>query len=508
MARQRRHHEAPWHPLTSPSVRRGIHVPHRADPAIPPVTEAAPLATAERPRLARVLGLRDVVFMIVAGILNLNTLAPAVAHGPAVLLVWPLTFALLLVPQCITVIELSQQFPGEGAVYVWPRELLGEAQGFLSGWCYWMSNVVYVPALIVSSVGLGAYVFIGGVGTLPTDGLVVELGSFLLLALLVALSIRGLVAEKWLVNAAAAGTLLAGGILLALAGWLAATGRADPRALVWQRTDINWQLLGVFSLTCYSVTGFEIASNLGDEIREPRRVLPRGVAYGALISAVMYVVLSIAMLVSLPAGQVSLISGLMPAVARVAAQAGLSGLVPAIAGLASLSVAGAAAAWIASPARVPYVAAVDGHLPRIFARLHSRYLTPHVALLTFAALCSVSLAMSFAGATLNEAFLTILDLAVILTLAQYLFMYSSLLALVFRHRAMPTHFPRRLLAIAGSVGLATTVFGTVVAFIPSEAVAHVWQFELKLGASSVAMVVTGIWCFRAAARRRASAAAA
>ena len=469
------------------------------------MTSAAPTSADGRPHLLRVLGLRDVVFMIVAGILNLNTLAPAVAHGPVVLLVWPLTFALSLIPQCITVIELSQQFPGEGAVYVWPRELLGEAQGFLSGWCYWMSNVVYVPALIVSSVGLGAFAFMGQGAALPTDGFVVELGSFVLLGLLVALSIRGLVAEKWLVNAAALGTLIAGAILLSLAGWLGLSGRADPQALSWHRSDINWQLLSVFSLTCYSVTGFEIASNLGDEIREPRRVLPRGVAYGALISAVMYVILTIAMFVSLPAGEVSLISGLMPAVAHVAGQAGMSGLVPAIAGLASLSVAGAAAAWIASPARVPYVAAVDGHLPRIFASLHSRYQTPHVALLTFAALCSVSLAMSFAGATLNEAFLTILDLAVILTLAQYLFMYSSLLALVFRHRHLGTHFPRRVLATAGCIGFATTVFGTIVAFIPSGDVAHVWQFELKLGASSLAMVVTGIWCFRAAARRRARA---
>jgi glutamate:GABA antiporter len=462
----------------------------------------ASASTPPAPHLERVLGLRDVVFMIVAGILNLNTLAPAVAHGPAVLLVWPVTFALLLVPQCITVIELSQQYPGEGAVYVWPREFLGEAQGFLSGWCYWMSNVVYVPALIVSSVGLAAFAFMGDGATLPTDGLGVELGSFVLLALLVALSIRGLVAEKWLVNAAALGTLVAGGILLALAGWLSATGRADPRALHWQRSDLDWPLLSVFSLTCYSVTGFEIASNLGDEIREPRRVLPRGVALGALISAAMYVILSVAMLVSLPPGEVSLISGLMPAVARVAGLAGVSGLVPAIAGLASLSVAGAAAAWIASPARVPYVAAVDGHLPAIFARLHPRYLTPHVALLVFAALCSLSLAMSFAGATLNEAFLTILNLAVILTLAQYLFMYSSLLALVVRHRDRPTHFGRPLLALAGGTGLATTLFGTVVAFIPSSEVAHVWSYELKLGASSLAMVVTGIWCFRAAARRR------
>jgi len=52
------------------------------------------------------------------------------------------------------VIELSQHFPGEGAVYVWPTRLLGGMHGFLSGWCYAMANAVYVPTLIVSSIGL------------------------------------------------------------------------------------------------------------------------------------------------------------------------------------------------------------------------------------------------------------------------------------------------------------------------------------------------------------------
>lgn len=43
--------------------------------------------------------------MIIAGMRNLNTLTPLVAHGSLVLLAWPLTFVVWLVPQCVTVIE-------------------------------------------------------------------------------------------------------------------------------------------------------------------------------------------------------------------------------------------------------------------------------------------------------------------------------------------------------------------------------------------------------------------
>ena len=459
---------------------------------------------AHEPHLRRVLGLGDVVLMIIAGMLNLNTLTPLVAHGSLVLLAWPLTFVVWLIPQCITVIELSQHFPGEGAVYVWPTRLLGGMHGFLSGWCYAMANAVYVPTLIVSSIGLGAFAFMDQHSVIPSDGIAVEMASFGLLALLIGLSIRGMIAEKWVVNLAAIGTLLAGGLLIALAGLLVQHGSSAMQPVRLRPEQVDRHMLSAFSLTCYALLGFEIASNVGDEIRDPRRTLRRAVFIGAIITASMYFILTLSTLITLPAGNEALVAGLMPAIAAVLERAGFAAWVPAIAALVALSVAGAAAAWIASPARIPYVASLDGYLPRIFGRLHRRYQTPHVALLGTGLLCAFALWMSFAGATLNEAFLTILDLAVILSLAQYLYMYSSLLSLVFRHRHLKTMFGRRTLIIAGIGGLMTTLFATGFAFVPSREVEHVWMFESKLWGACLLMLGAGVVSFRMSATRRAT----
>ena len=466
------------------------------------------MAGADEPHLRRVLGLGDVVLMIIAGMLNLNTLTPLVAHGSLVLLAWPLTFVVWVVPQCITVIELSQHFPGEGAVYVWPTRLLGGLHGFLSGWCYAMANAVYVPTLIVSSVGLGAFAFMDLHAAIPSDGLAVEIAAFGLLALLIGLSIRGMVAEKWLVNLAAIGTLLAGGLLIALAVWLVRHDISATRAVRLKPEQVDWHLLSAFSLTCYALLGFEIASNVGDEIRDPRRTLRRAVFVGSIITASMYFILTVSTLITLPAGNDALVAGLMPAIAAVSERAGLSQWVPAVALLVALSVAGAAAAWIASPARIPYVASLDGYLPAVFGRLHRKYQTPHVALLATGAMCALALWMSFAGATLNEAFLTILDLAVILSLAQYLWMYSSLLSLVFRHPHRKTMFGRRTLTVAGISGLLITLFSTGFAFVPSRQVEHVWMFELKLWGACILMMGLGVICHRMTAARRATLAVA
>ena len=125
---------------------------------------------------------------------------------------------------------------------------------------------------------------------------------------------------------------------------------------------------------------------------------------------------------------------------------------------------------------------------RAIRRLHERYAS-HVALLVYGSLSALVLSMSFAGATLNEAYLTILDLSVILGLVQYVYMYASLLSLLFRRRHVRRPRPRRR-CCRGVSGIATTLLGTGFAFVPTRQVERVWLFELKL--TGFCMLLMGI----------------
>src|SRR6202044_2786766 len=136
---------------------------------------------------------------------------------------WPLAIMFFFIPQAITVIELSRHFPGEGAVYVWPSRLLGGMHGFLSGWCYWMANVVYVPTLVVSSVGLAAYMFGASGSALASQGVPIELGTFSV-----------------------------GIILIGLTTWVSMRPGASVEKLIWQPSGFDWHLVSVFSLLCFS----------------------------------------------------------------------------------------------------------------------------------------------------------------------------------------------------------------------------------------------------------------
>ncbi len=453
-------------------------------------------ARTQAAHLRRTLGRVDVALMIVAGLVSLNTMAPLVQNGPIVLWLWPLAIALFFIPEAITVIELSHHFPGEGAVYVWPSRLLGAMHGFLSGWCYWMANIVYVPTLVVSSVGLAAYMFGASGNALAGHDAAIEAGSFGLLALLIWLNIRGLAAEKLLVNAAALVTLSVGVMLIGLASWLAVRQGLPVTKLVWRPSGLDWHLISIFSLVCFSLLGLEIASNVGDEIRDPRRTLPRALLMGAILVGCLDVLLTVSMLLAVPPEGMNPVQGVLEVVDGLARRVGAGSLAPAIAGLLALSVAGTAAAWLAAPARIPYVAALEGRLPRVFARLHPRHASPHTALLLCGGLCAIALSMSFAGAGLNEAFLTILDLSVILSLLQYLYMYASLLALVFRRRERDFFFSRTTLAVSGITGICVTLLATGCAFVPTRQVEHLALFELKLCGFCGIVVGAGALCFR------------
>jgi amino acid transporter len=340
--------------------------------------------------------------------------------------------------------------------------------------------------------------------TLASHGTAIEIGSFGLLALLIWLNIRGLAAEKLFVNAAALGTLSVGIILIALASWLAMREGVSVSRLVWRPSGFDWHLISMFSLVCFSLLGLEIASNVGDEIHDPRRTLPRALLTGACLVGSLDILLTISMLLAVPPEGMNPVQGVLEAVDGFARRIGASSLTPAIAGLLALSVAGAAAAWLAAPARIPYVAALEGHLPRVFARLHPRHASPHIALLLCGGLCALALAVSFAGAGLNEAFMTILDLSVILSLLQYLYMYASLLALVFRRRDIDFFFSRTTLAVSGIAGMCVTLLATATAFVPTRQVEHLGMFELKLFGFCGIVLGAGALCFRLTSRSAAS----
>src|SRR5580692_3038304 len=242
-----------------------------------------------QPHLIRALGRRDLVLLFVVAVFNLNVVPSIAANGGVTIWLWIISLLLFFWPQGIAVIELAHRYPGEGGVYLWAKEVFGDFHGFLSGWCYWTNNMLYVPTVMLYFVGVSVFAMGSGHAALADNKNFAMAASVALLALLTILNIVGLGVAKWLNNLGAVGTFVAAGVLIGvgLTVWLrcgttvtAGDFRipADPRFV-----------LNSFGVICFGLVGLELASVMGDEIRDPQKTLPGAVAWGGVLSGLMYI---------------------------------------------------------------------------------------------------------------------------------------------------------------------------------------------------------------------------
>lgn len=455
----------------------------------------------QAPNLKRVLGRGDLVLLFVVAVVNLNVVPTIAGDGPVTLWLWLLALLGFFWPQGVAVIELAHRYPGEGGVYLWAKQVFGDFHGFLSGWCYWTNNIFYVPTVLLYFVGISVFVAGARAQGLSDDPRFALPASLALLVLLVGLNIVGLGVGKWINNLGGIGTGLAATLLIGLG------------CVIWQRfgstlapadfrIPADIRLVSSFGVMCFGLVGLELASIMGDEIRDPRRTLPPAVAWGGIISGALYIGATLTLLLAMPRKEIGVLQGVVQAVSAMADRIGVGWIVPPFALVLSISIAGIASAWLAGSARIPFVAGLDRYMPPAMGRLHPRFASPYIALLVQGAISGLFLAMSFVGAQVKEAFVTMLDLAVVLQLVPFLYMYAALVRLGMRPDGQGVYSPSKL-RLAGFSGLATTIVGMVVAFVPSRQIRSIWVFELKMAIGTVFfLLLAGFFFFIYARRKR------
>ncbi len=112
--------------------------------------------------------------------------------------------------------------------------------------------------------------------------------------------------------------------------------------------------------------------------------------------------------------------------------------------------------------------------------------------------------MSFVGAGVKEAFVTMLDLAVVLQLVPFLYMHAALLKLATESAPGEAYYGKTTLVLAGSCGLLTTVLGIGVAFIPSHQIESIRLFEFKMVTGTLFFVGLAAFFFFVYGRRKAA----
>jgi len=456
-----------------------------------------------QPHLIRALGRRDLVLLFVVAVFNLNVVPSIAANGGVTIWLWIISLLLFFWPQGIAVIELAHRYPGEGGVYLWAKEVFGDFHGFLSGWCYWTNNMLYVPTVMLYFVGVSVYVLGPGHHALADNKWFASIASLALLALLTLFNILGLGVGKWINNLGAIGTFVAAAVLIGLGFVIwSRFGTTITRADFAVPANPKF-VLNSFGVICFGLVGLELASVMGDEIQDPRRTLPGAVAWGGVLSGALYIGATLTLLIAM-GKNLNVLQGIVQGVTQMAARVGVGWISIPFALLLSLSIAGIGSAWMGGSARIPFVAGLDSYMPSWLGKVHPRYATPYAALILQGIVSAVLVILNFVGAGVQETFQKLLSLAVVLQLVPFVYMFGALVKFAVTEPSPKGQYGRAVLFTAGLSGLLTTTLGIALVFFPAQQISSLFWYEVWMIGMTLFAVGLAAFFFFVYGRRKAA----
>ncbi|MER7117069.1 APC family permease [Saccharomonospora azurea] len=329
------------------------------------------------PRLRRTLDTGDAVLvglgsMIGAGVFT--ALAPAAsAAGSGVLLALALA-ALVAYCNATASARLAIRYPDAGGTYVYGRERLGAFWGYLAGWGFVVGKVASCAAMALTVVTYAAPQLPQPWRGLVAAGVVAVLTGVNYAGVRKsALATRLLVAFSLLVLGFVVLAVVVGGDVFA--DRVSATTATDP-----------WGVVEAAGLLFFAFAGYARIATLGEEVRDPRRTIPRAIRAALAIVLAVYLVLTLAMLAQL--GAASLASQPDP-LAHAVETTSWAALAPVVRVGAVVAACGALLTLLLGVSRTVLAMSRDGHLPRMLSTVHPRHRVPRHAELVVGAVVAV-----------------------------------------------------------------------------------------------------------------------
>lgn len=350
-----------------------------------PRTDAAPTGA---PALERRLGPLDAAAIIVSNVIGGGILftpplvAGAVPHPWMFLGVWAVG-GLLAFAGAMAYAELATLRPRAGGEYVYLRAAYGRLAAFLTGWTSFVAG--FAGAMAASAGFLVLYLdrFIPGVAdTTPfflipvpfvrlsfSRQTVVAIAAVWLFAFV---HIRGLGPGRIVSNILAILKVTALLVFIALGFSIGAGSSSNFQQPAGAVAVTSWLFALIPVMFTYS--GWNAASYMAEEIRDPGRNVPLALGLGTVAVIAIYLLLNALFLYVMPVGELAAVRG---SVLDVIAEKLLGVQAGNIMGVVSIiSLAAGINAWTFAGPRVYYAMARDGVFFPAAARVHSRFKTP------------------------------------------------------------------------------------------------------------------------------------
>jgi APA family basic amino acid/polyamine antiporter len=256
-------------------------------------------ATPEHPHqhtLVRSLNLLDIIMIGIAAMIGG---AIFVLTGPAIGLAGSAVIAAFIINAIITLFtamgyaELGSALPEAGGGYLWIREGLPRPNAFISGWMAWLAHII---AGSLYSVGFGSFLvsLLQMSGVLSFDSLFGGLVPLDKLVAIISIALFAVVNVRGTSETGKIGTVVTLIQMVAITSVIVA-------GLWYMYNSPNWQsnfadfapmglggLVSAMGLTFIAFEGYEVIVQSGEEVKNPKRNIPRAIFISLAIVVVMY----------------------------------------------------------------------------------------------------------------------------------------------------------------------------------------------------------------------------
>ncbi|ULN50669.1 APC family permease [Mycolicibacterium goodii] len=311
--------------------------------------------------------------MIGAGIFA--ALGPAAAAAGSGLLIGLALAAVVAYCNATSSARLAAIYPQSGGTYVYGRERLGEFWGYLAGWSFVVGKTASCAAMALT---VGSYAW-------PEQAHAVAVGAVVALT---AVNYVG-VQKSALLTRVIVAVVLA--VLAAVVVLLLGSGSAEPSRLALGDDVSAGGVLQAAGLLFFAFAGYARIATLGEEVRDPARIIPRAIRIALGLTLVVYAVVAAAVLAVL--GTDGLAGAAAPLADAVVA-VGSGQWQPLVRVGAAIAALGSLLALILGVSRTTLAMARDRHLPPALGVVHPRFGVPHRAEVTVGVVVAVLAAVA------------------------------------------------------------------------------------------------------------------
>lgn len=415
------------------------------------------------------LSFLTVIATVICVVFVCEAAAPAAAIGNQQFFWWIFLIITFLLPYGLIVAELGTTYDGEGGIYDWVREGLGDKWGARISFYYWVNYPFWIASLATMFPDILGMVF--GVSFDLPVAIAIELGFVWIVYLMG----RSKAADsEWVLNGGALIKVAVAVIVGALGIWYAMqngfASDMSARTFLPELTNVN--ALGYLSIIIFNFMGFEVICTMTDDMADPKKDIPKAIIMGGLAIAAIYLFAGFGIGAAVPADQIDPDYGMIYALQTIVGDSPLFKIV-CIAFLITLFAN--MAAWSFGVNSVARYAAEHGNMPKVFASMISKDDMPNGANLVNAVVASLVLALQLVPikAISEGIFWMLFGTSVVFLLLTYIPMFPAFLNLrkndPNRERVFTFPFKGTLMKVAIAVPCIELVLAIVATIVPLSA---------------------------------------